>query len=80
MKIGKFYVSRDAVMSPRFHAVLAEMEFVPLRVECLFLGDKFEYIGLSKFFDETDEHRSYLGVPYAHLVVNHSAMLNCLGI
>ena len=49
---GKFYISRDLVLDGRAWPILAEIKFVPFRVEYLMEFDAFEYIGLSPLFRE----------------------------
>ena len=53
-KMGKFYVSYEAVDSGRIAPALTKMQFVPFRVELLAYADKFEYIGTSPLFKEHD--------------------------
>ena len=49
-KIGKFYASTELVSSGKIFPVLVLMKFVPLRVECIWHKDMFEYIGISYLF------------------------------
>jgi hypothetical protein len=53
-KMGKFYVSYEAVDSGRIAPALAKMQFVPFRVEALHYADRFEYVGTSPLFQEMD--------------------------
>lgn len=49
-RIGKFYITIEAVDSGSIAEILGDLGFVPHRVECLFHKDKFEYIGTSHKF------------------------------
>lgn len=51
-RIGKFQVSWPIVESGHFHLILAKMEFIPYKVECLYSNQTFLYEGLSWLFDE----------------------------
>jgi hypothetical protein len=53
-RIGKFYVPISMTRQENFALILAKLQFVPLRVECLYYADKFEYIGTSPLFDEAE--------------------------
>lgn len=50
-RIGKFYVSRDAVWSGDFLPVLKALDFIPMRAEYLDYKNVFEYIGYSPLFE-----------------------------
>ena len=52
---GKFYVSTSLLHSDDFWIVLAEMKFIPARVEQLYDRDAFEYVGLSHLFREVPQ-------------------------
>lgn len=56
-RIGKFYVTMDyaSKMETSLRTVLSKLEFVPLRVECLYHKQQFEYIGTSPLFSWVGE-------------------------
>ncbi len=54
LKTGKLYVSGEMVKEDELGKVLAKMEFVPLRVEYLYVEDRFEYTGNSPLFDNVE--------------------------
>lgn len=55
-KIGKFFVSQNLVKNYLMLAdILGQMGFVPLRVEYYYANATFEYVGISKMFDEVKE-------------------------
>ena len=51
-RLGKFTVSDELVHSDSFSQVLANMTFIPTRVELRYDLSGFEYIGLSHLFRE----------------------------
>lgn len=54
MRIGKFYITQDFVEdgSEWVAKMLSRMQFVPLRVEALSYRGVYEYIGISKLFED----------------------------
>lgn len=66
-RLGKFYVSRDAISEPDTPKILALMEFVPWRVELLAYRKDFEMIGTSKIFPE---HNFGYTVPEYQIVIH----------
>ena len=52
--IGKFYVSKELNKESSFSKVLSLLRFVPLRVEYLAYRNAFEYIGLSPYFENSE--------------------------
>lgn len=50
-RIGKFYVEWRLIESGKLHLILAKLEFVPYRVECLYSSKRFLYEGLSSLFE-----------------------------
>ena len=51
-RIGRFYVTSKQIVADVFPAVLARLEFVPLRVKFSHKRLSFEYTGFSPLFDE----------------------------
>ena len=56
-RIGRFYVSVKMVEDEpaSLAQILTYLAFVPLRVECLWAGRQFEYIGISPMFKDMPE-------------------------
>ena len=56
-RYGKFTVTQEVVENnpEEWARTLAEMQFVPLRVERMYSNYGFEYIGYSPLFDEVEE-------------------------
>ena len=67
--VGKIHITVDLVESDPEQAakVLAMLDFVPLRVECMWQYRRFEYVGLSPKFPELKEG---LMVPTYIITVN----------
>jgi len=53
-RIGKFNVDCKALCYSNWPKILAAMEFVPLRVECMYYS-QYEYIGFSPIFRELEQ-------------------------
>lgn len=54
-RIGKFYITTDYMKGTKLRdlsQVLGLLEFVPMRVECLHVRNRFEFIGWSPMFRE----------------------------
>jgi len=53
-RLGKFYIDNYLLESKKIAEMLCAMEFIPLRVECLYYKDSTEYIGVSPLFEEVE--------------------------
>jgi len=53
-RLGKFYVSPEMIRNPALVEILKRLAFLPYRVEFLAHKDSFEYIGISKAFEELE--------------------------
>ena len=57
-RIGKFYITKhllDDVIIEDFSEILSDMLFIPLRVEFIYFYNKFEMVGVSKYFEILDD-------------------------
>ena len=55
MKIGKLLVTKELVNSAHATTLFSLIGFVPVRVELMYMYNRFEMIGISDLFEELPE-------------------------
>ena len=52
MRVGRFYIRREDIESKVTVKIFRELALIPIRVELFYIDDKFEIVGISRFFDD----------------------------